>query len=74
MSVKLPFQERETISYLEPYLADNGYRMVTSDALGRFALDGLKPAARTVVHHALIASMHNLPSRDRTKAIFNATH
>lgn len=38
--------------YLEPYLAylaENGYRTVTSDALGRFVRDGIKPGGRTVV-------------------------
>lgn len=38
--------------YLEPYLAylaENGYRTVTSDALGRFVRDGVEPGDRTVV-------------------------
>ncbi len=38
--------------YLEPYLAylaENGYRTVTSDALGRFVRDGVAPGDRTVV-------------------------
>jgi hypothetical protein len=41
-----------TQAYLEPYLAylaDNGYRTVTSDALGRFVRDGVRPGPRTVV-------------------------
>lgn len=38
--------------YLEPYLAylaDNGYRTVTSEALGRFVRDGVAPGDRAVV-------------------------
>ena len=38
--------------YLEPYLvylAENGYRTVTSEALGRFVRDGVTPGDRTVV-------------------------
>lgn len=41
-----------TGDYLEPYLqyiADNGYHTVTSEALGRFVRDGVRPGARSVV-------------------------
>ncbi|MFC1497790.1 polysaccharide deacetylase family protein [Verrucomicrobiota bacterium] len=41
-----------TEAYLEPYLSylvDNGYRTVTSEAVGRFVRDGISPGNKTVV-------------------------
>src|SRR5579862_6652070 len=40
-----------TASWLEPrlqYLADNGYRTVTSEEIARFVIDGVRPGARSV--------------------------